>query len=150
MYLQKCYTVKWCNTNALKKYCKKLHLVKYCSCSKATIFANIAAGEERQQQKNEDVGPVMLHLSCRLWSIHFISYARLYKHLWKNSPTPPPHSWPFTHLLKEELYLYKTGSSVYSSRFLTLPKFLALLPPIAEPHEIYTTFKLNVNEGYVS
>lgn len=62
-------------------------------------------------------------------------------------------SWPLTYVWKESFTCIKaqapSSNSVYSSFF-----FSFLLPhpasPDIKPHEIYTAFKLNVDEGYIS
>lgn len=67
--------------------------------------------------------------------------------------TLPPHhlvSDPSPTFWKESFTCIKEAALFIPPRFLPLPKFLTLPPRIAKPHEIYTTFKLNVNEGYVS
>lgn len=63
-------------------------------------------------------------------------------------------SWPLTHLLKGGFTCIKapalSSNSVYSSFFALSPSLPHPASPDTEPHEIYTAFKLNVNEGYVS
>lgn len=53
----------------------------------------------------------------------------------------------------ERLYLHKRSSSCEHQLcllLLFLPRFLRPASPDTEPHEIYTAFQFNVNEGNVS
>lgn len=126
------------STNVVKQCTKKLCLKK----KTARDFVSTVAAVKQwflqtllQGMKVNNKRMKKWVMWCCIWAVGCgafasLSHARSYKHLWK---TLPPHhliSWPFTHLLKEELYLHKSSSSVYSLRFLALLKFLTLLPPM--------------------
>lgn len=103
---------------------------------------------------DERVVMLMVCMCGVLWGIWFYKPCKVEEAaIEEHSQHPPPHSLTSHPPLKGELYLHKSTSSkqqLFILRFSRSPLLPHPASPDIEPHEIYTAFKLNVNEGYVS